>query len=70
MVRSTLAVSTTMECVITSLALTSARRSVVDEYYIVDLEMDYLCSNLEIALVALRIPHALGINRNGVVAEL
>ena len=35
-----------------------------------DLEADDFCSNLEIALVALRIPHALGINRNGVVAEL
>ena len=34
-----------------------------------DLEADDFCSNLEIALVALRIPHALGINRNGVVAE-
>ena len=32
--------------------------------------MDDLCSNLEITLVALWIPHALGINRNGVVAEL
>ena len=35
-----------------------------------DLEADDFCSNLEITLVALRIPHALGINRNGVVAEL
>lgn len=35
-----------------------------------DLEADDFCSNLEIALVALRIPHALGVNRNGVVAEL
>lgn len=35
-----------------------------------DLEADDFCSNLEITLVALRIPHALGVNRNGVVAEL
>ena len=35
-----------------------------------NLEMDDLCSNLEIALVALRIPHTLGINRYSVVAEL
>ena len=35
-----------------------------------DLEADDFCSNLEIALVALWIPHALGVNRNGVVAEL
>ena len=34
-----------------------------------NLEMDDFCSNLEITLVALRIPHALGINRNGVAAE-
>ena len=35
-----------------------------------DLEADDFCSNLEITLVALRIPHALDVNRNGVVAEL
>lgn len=35
-----------------------------------DLEADDFCSNLEITLVALRIPHAFGVNRNGVVAEL
>lgn len=39
-------------------------------FFFEDLEADDFCSNLEIALVALRIPHALGINRNGVVAEL
>ena len=34
-----------------------------------DLEADDFCSNLEIALVALWIPHALDIDRDGVVAE-
>ena len=34
-----------------------------------DLEVDDFCSNLEITLVALWIPHALGVNRNGVIAE-
>ena len=34
-----------------------------------DLEADDFGSNLEIALVALGIPHSLGINRYGIVAE-